>query len=69
MKWIHKPPYGTTRIKKMFAFLPVYCNNGDAAWLETIYVKQKYYTTGEWINLSLATVKEYEDDVEKLNGN
>ena len=52
---------GQERIISKFALFPIYCENGEIAWLEKVNVKQKYkigaeYIVGlgaidEWINM------------------
>ena len=63
MRW-SKPMDGEVRIVKKFALLPIEAINGDVAWLETVYVKQKYvsglYYSG-WVDMAFATQEEYEE--------
>lgn len=44
---------GDQRIIKVFALLPIECENGEAAWLEKVSVLQEYRVDpeGDWHNL------------------
>lgn len=65
-------PHGTTRVKRVFAWLPFQIN-GDTVWLETYEIYQLYtfkeftvldvesgkqlvFKVNEWINLSYRTI-------------
>lgn len=45
--------HGDQRIVKGFAFLPIECENGEAAWLEKVSILQEYRVdpTSDWHNL------------------
>lgn len=44
MKWRNnKPKHGDTTTRMRFAWLPVELSNGDLIWLESYFVKQKFF--------------------------
>jgi len=54
----YKP--GTTRLKRVFAFIPTYIN-GEMVWLETYDVLQVYHS--QQYNCKLPDLKETEESV------
>jgi hypothetical protein len=55
MRWrkneVDEPPYydGQERVINKFALFPIYCENGEIAWLEKVNIKQKYKIGAEYI--------------------
>ena len=54
MKWKYKPTYGTRKIIKKFALLPIFCKNGEAAWFESVFIVRMYTQNEGWINVRFA---------------
>lgn len=58
MRWTEsierKPYHGETRIVSKFAIFPIVCENGEAAWLEKVNIKQEYRIdpSGDWHNMN-----------------
>lgn len=63
---------GDTRIVKRFAFFPKTVRN-ETRWLETCYIKQKYFTwtyaDDSWEDIEFVTEEEYLKEKEKNMGN
>jgi hypothetical protein len=57
------PVEGNERVIKKFALFPIICNNNEWAWLEWVYIKQKYFYSRNgipegWQNLAFVNKEE-----------
>ena len=68
MRWVKKQKIKSDiRYKKKFAWFPIsVTSSNEVRWLETVYLKQKYWEDwGEtgWENLTFLTKEEYENAI------